>query len=149
MSLNLAFHRKGGTPQRQKYGNKKVVYDGIEFDSELEKNRYIFLRGAEEAGEIEHLQCHVSYEIIPKVTTMVEKQLKTKTKLVERVLFSARKFTPDFIYVRNGKTVAEDVKGSKFVVSKDFPLRRHLLYVTHRILCTIVYRANAPLSEGL
>lgn len=144
MSLNLAFHRKKDS--KKKYGNDKVVYDGIEFDSKLERDRYIFLRGAEEQGEIEHLQCHVTYEIIPKITKEEVVHLKTKDKIVERVLFSATKFTPDFVYVRNGTTVAEDVKGSKFVVSRDFPLRRKLLYQKYGILCDIVYKASTPLK---
>lgn len=141
-SKNLAFQRKKG----QKYGNDKVLYDGIEFDSKLEKNRYIFLREAEERGEIENLQCHVTYEIIPKMTRQEVVHLKTKDKIVERVVFSATKFTPDFVYTRNGNVVAEDVKGSKLVVSRDFPLRRKLLYQTHGILCDIIFKATTPLK---
>ena len=39
-----------------KYRNKKVMYDGIKFDSIKEKNRYQQLKLLEQGGEIEDLK---------------------------------------------------------------------------------------------
>lgn len=124
--------------KRSKYGNEKVVYQGIEFDSRLEMNRYIFLKAKEDAGEISNLRVHQSYELIPKQTKTEVKHLKTKDKVVEKTLFLPITFTPDFVYERNGETTAEDTKGSKFLVSADFPLRRKLLYWRHGVYVNII-----------
>ena len=124
--------------KRSKYGNEKVTYKGIEFDSRLEMNRYIFLEAKEREGVISNLRVHQSYELIPKQTRKEIKHLKTKDKEVEKTVFQPITFTPDFVYERDGETIAEDTKGSKLLVSADFPLRRKLLYWRYGVYVNII-----------
>lgn len=46
-----------------KYGNKKVKYDGYVFDSEMEKNYYIYLLSKHQKSDIE---IQPEYELQPK-----------------------------------------------------------------------------------
>lgn len=139
-----------GANAKSKYKNKKVEIDGIVFDSIKESERYLFLKEQQRLGIISNLRTHVTYELIPHQTYTVHKTKQLKTKLkewdVERVLFKSIDFTPDFVYKHNGKTVAEDVKGSKFVVSRDFPIRQKLLYFCYNIYCNVVTKATAPIK---
>lgn len=125
-------------PKKNKYGAQKVVHDGIEFDSTIEGERYLYLKTLLLAGEIKNLETHKTFEILPKQTRIEVKHLKTKDKEVEKVVFQNIEFTPDFVYEKDGKLIAEDVKGSLFVVSKDFPIRRKLLYYFHNIYVNVV-----------
>lgn len=50
---------------RAKYGNRKVVVDGITFDSEREAHRYTELKILEKAGKITGLQLQREFELIP------------------------------------------------------------------------------------
>ena len=65
---------------RMKYHNRKVKYDGIEFDSRKEMQHYIRLKSMQADGLITELRLQVPYEIIPAVYEEREIQLKTKTK---------------------------------------------------------------------
>jgi len=124
--------------KKNKYGAVEVVHDGIKFDSTIEGERYLYLRTLLLAGEIKNLETHKTFEILPKQTRIETKHLKTKDKQIERVVFQNVEFTPDFVYEKDGRLIAEDVKGSLFVVSKDFPLRRKLLYYFHNIYVNVV-----------
>ena len=84
--------------QTKKYGNKKVVYDGIKFDSEREGNRYLFLCEQQRQGLITDLWVHPKYELIPKVGHIETEQLKTKTKQKIVVDQLAITYTADFLY---------------------------------------------------
>lgn len=42
---------------RAKYGNIKTTIGGITFDSRLEANRYLWLKAAEDRGELADLKC--------------------------------------------------------------------------------------------
>lgn len=144
--FNFNAHKKGA-----KYGNTKVNIDGIVFDSKIESQRYLFLKEKQNNNEISDLQCHVTYELIPRQTEHITevKHLKTKDKIIEkeRVIFHSISFSPDFIYKYNGKIIAEDVKGSKLLVSKDFPLRQKLLYFYHKIYVHVITKATAPIPS--
>jgi hypothetical protein len=50
---------------QNKYGNRKVTYLGIEFDSMKEANRYAALLMLQRAGEISELKTQVSFELVP------------------------------------------------------------------------------------
>ena len=52
-----------------KYGNKKVEYNGIKFDSLLERNRYIFLKDQEDKGVIQRLALQPSYRLMDGFNT--------------------------------------------------------------------------------
>lgn len=49
----------------QKYGSKKVTYDGIVFDSKKEMRRYCELKLLERAGKIKDLELQKTFELIP------------------------------------------------------------------------------------
>ena len=103
---------------RSKYGNKHVVIDGIDFDSESEGGYYEKLKALEKAGEISDLRMQVEYVLIPSVykDIKVTKQLKTKVKVitVRRCIQRKTSYFADFVYTDNktGKTVVVDVKSA-------------------------------------
>lgn len=99
---------------RSKYGNKKATYNGTIFDSRKERNRYITLLALQKAGEISDLKMQVPFEIIPAVYEKVEKQLKTKVKIVDRCVQKATHYIADFVYKdKDGNMVVEDAKGMR------------------------------------
>ena len=81
-----------------KYGNRKVILDGISFDSKKEACRWQELRLAQRAGVISELRRQVSFELIPAI--------RENGKTVQR----AAHYIADFVYVQDGQTVVEDVK---------------------------------------
>jgi hypothetical protein len=84
-----------------KYKSRKVVADGMVFDSRKEYQRWCELSLLEKAGEIHNLQRQVKYVVIPAQ--------KENGKTVERQC----SYIADFVYEKDGKTVVEDVKGYK------------------------------------
>ena len=96
-----------------KYRNKRVVVDGISFDSKKEAARYKELRMLERAGIILNLQLQVPFELIPKQDG-------------ER----ACTYKADFVYEQNGKKVVEDTKGMKTDVYK---IKRKLMLYRYGI----------------
>ena len=90
-----------------KYHAKKVMYDGLKFDSAFERDRYVHLKGLEELGIIKNLQLQVKYEIIPKQDG-------------ER----AAHYIADFVYEEDGRVVVEDTKGFS---TPDYVLKRKLM----------------------
>lgn len=119
-----------------KYGNKKVIIDGLVFDSKREAKRYQELKLLEKCGAIRDLQRQVKYELIP---TQKEKSTKVYTKgrkkgqpiegkTIERPVY----YVADFVYIdcATGKTVVEDTKG---VRTKDYVMKRKLMLYFHKI----------------
>lgn len=98
-----------------KYYNKKVVVDGIEFDSKKEGQRYRELSLMQRAGKICGLRLQVPFELLPNQYEIVTVQLKTKTKEVEKLVERKVEYVADFVYtdLETGETVVEDVKGYK------------------------------------
>ena len=86
-----------------KYNNKKVVIDGIKFDSKKEANRYQELKVMEKAKIIKNLRLQVPYVII-------EKSQHGR----------AIKYIADFVYYDNekGREIIEDTKGFRTDVYK-------------------------------
>lgn len=97
---------------KPKYGNKKVIVDGIAFDSKKEANRWCELRVYEKAGIISDLERQVEYELIPSQ--------RIDGKVVER----ACNYVADFRYKQNGEVVVEDTKGFR---TKDYIIKRKIL----------------------
>lgn len=119
-----------------KYGNKKVVVDGIVFDSKREAKRYKELKLLEKCGAISDLKRQVTYELIP---TQKEESTKVYTKgrkkgqpipgkTIERAVYYVADFT--YIDTATGKTVVEDTKG---VRTKEYIMKRKLMLYRHRI----------------
>ncbi len=102
-----------------KYRNKKVVVDGITFDSTKEANRYKELKLLLRAGEIKDLKLQVPYELIPT-------QRDERGKVIERNCV----YKADFVYEENGKTIVEDTKGFK---TPEYIIKRKLMLKTYGI----------------
>lgn len=100
-----------------KYSARKVMVDGIEFDSHKEARRYGELKLMERAGVIRELKMQEEFVLIPKCGK-------------ER----AAKYHADFSYIdcETGRKVVEDVK-SRATKTKDYILRRKLMNWVHGI----------------
>jgi hypothetical protein len=130
----------------------KPECDGIEFDSEEELEFYYWVKEALEFGFISKFDYNcVSYDLAPKQTYTVEKQLKTKVKIVEKHLFHNHIYTPDFIIYPdkrwgllgdthkllelNGHPIVIDVKGAfqNFDGNRSFSINQKWMYDKHGI----------------
>lgn len=112
-----------------KYFAKKVKVDGHTFDSKTEAERYLLLRTREKQGTITHLQMQKEFELLPKQVKLVKVQLKTKSKIVERVDEKAVHYHADFYYfdTLTQKWVIEEIKSKMTAQIRDYPLRRKLV----------------------
>ena len=103
---------------KSKYGNKKTVVDGIQFDSKKEAERYKKLLLLEKAGVILDLQRQFKYEISPPIVLYGRKR-------------PARVYVADFVYgLVDGKVVVEDCKG---VCTETYKLKRHMMRAQYGI----------------
>jgi len=100
-----------------KYGAKKVIVDGIAFDSQKEARRWCELKLLERAGEIYDLQRQVPFVVIPV-------QKDERGKVIEREC----KYVADFVYKNKGslRSVVEDVK-SPATRTKEYIIKRKLM----------------------
>lgn len=129
---------------KNKYGNKPKVVDGVKCDSTGEGNRYAFLKMLEKAGEIKDLQYHKKFELIPQITEDVVVHLKTKDKIVKKVVQRARYYEADYTYtkVSTGEEVVEDFKG---VVTPLFEFKAALFRYKYGREIKIVKHINEPI----
>lgn len=98
-----------------KYGNRKIKYDGMTFDSKKEYLRFMELSLLQKAGKIRCLERQTPFELIP-----AQRDRETN-KIVER----ACNYKADFTYYdENGKYIVEDAKGFR---TKDFIIKRKLM----------------------
>lgn len=106
---------------RNKYGAKKIAYEGETFDSKAELRRWCVLKLLERAGEITGLIRQVKYELIPA-------QRDDHGVLLEKAV----NYVADFQYIdrRTHAVVVEDVKG---VRTKDYIIKRKLMLWIHKI----------------
>lgn len=84
-----------------KYRNKKVIVDGIEFDSKKEAVRYQELKLLEKAKKITDLKLQVPFVLLDNYVLNGKKH-------------QGIKYIADFVYIdiETGKYVVEDVKSS-------------------------------------
>lgn len=108
----------------KKYHNKRVEYNGLIFDSLKEKRRYCELLLLQKRGIISDLRLQVPFELIPAIYEDVEKQLKTKVKIVSKCVQRAVNYIADFVYVADGKTIVEDTKGFR---TKEYELKKKMM----------------------
>lgn len=120
---------------KNKYHNVKVrASDGTVFDSRKEARRWEQLLLLQKAGKITSLQRQVTYELLPNQYETYErysksgKRLKDGERLVERKV----EYVADFVYAdaETGELFVEDTKGVK---TKDYIIKRKLLYAVHGI----------------
>ena len=93
-----------------KYKNKKVIIDGIKFDSQKEGARYKELRLLERAGKIKDLVLQPRFILQPSY--------KKTEKTIRAITYKA-----DFAYYENNKYIVEDVKG---FITKEFRLKEKM-----------------------
>lgn len=118
----------------RKYNNRKIVVDGLKFDSKKEAKRYQELKVLERAGIIENLQRQVKYVLIPAqyepsdevYVKGKEKGKPKKGRLLERECA----YYADFTYCNNGETFVEDTKGMR---TSEYIIKRKLMLYIHGI----------------
>lgn len=120
---------------KRKYNNKKIIVDGIKFDSKKEALRYKELKMLEKAGIISNLQRQVKYTLIPAqyertdevYTKGKDKGKPKKGRLIERECA----YYADFVYsTKSGELVVEDTKGMR---TPDYIIKRKLMLYVHGI----------------
>lgn len=110
--MNISEFRKA-QKKKPKYGNKKTIVDGIEFDSKKEAARYGKLKLMVRAGKIRELRQQPSFTI-----------------RVEGVVICT--YNGDFSYIdsKENRLILEDVKGVKTQV---YRLKKKLLKAVYNI----------------
>lgn len=127
-----------------KYGNKKAEFQGLSFDSKKEMQRYLILLDAQRQGLINDLQRQVKFELIPAITEDYIEHLKTKDKVKTRTIQLAINYICDFTYMKDGRLVVEDVKASKHMLTKEYQLKKKMLFAIHGLVVKEVYKATEP-----
>lgn len=104
--------------KKNKYGSRKILIDGILYDSKLEADRHQQLKILERAGIIKDLKYHVSLPIIEK------------SEFGGQICYEA-----DFVYIKDGKKVIEDVK-SEPTKTRLYRLKKRLIAEKYGIVIT-------------
>lgn len=116
----------------RKYKNRKVIVNGIKFDSKKEAKRYQELSLLEKAGAISDLQMQVKFLLIPAQYEIVERygkkgqRLQSGTKCIEKEC----SYYADFVYNQGNKTIVEDTKGFK---TPEYIIKRKLMLFKYGI----------------
>ena len=98
-----------------KYRAKKQTVDGITFASRAEARRYVELKILEQAGKVTDLQLQVPFVLAPAVLIRGANRKSP-----------ALRYVADFVFMRDGARVIEDVKG---VLTQGYRIKRHLMAV--------------------
>ena len=119
-----------GKKKESKYKSKKIVLDGISFDSLKEANRYSHLILLQKAGEISDLQLQVPFVLVPAQhlpDTIGPRGGVKKGKCIEEAVV----YYADFVYTdSSGEKVVEDTKG---VRTAAYVIKRKLMLSVHGI----------------
>jgi hypothetical protein len=128
MVMTIIFRTKLRELKLPKYGNRKVVADGIRFDSEKEWRRYTELQLALKSGLIAQLEVHPAFDIVvngEKVCTYVGdfayRIYRDTVKDGETLTWDGDRF-----FLR----VVEDTKGYR---TRDYILKKKLMKAVHKI----------------
>jgi hypothetical protein len=106
--------------RKNKYGAQPTIIAGHRFDSKAEATRFLQLKALEQAGDISDLETQVSYELIPSQDINGRKERPVK-------------YLADFRYIRDGKTIVEDVKSAP-TKTKEFIIKRKLVLWIHGVV---------------
>lgn len=112
-----------------KYHSKKVMVNGITYDSKKEMRRHLLLLSMERSGMITDLQRQVKFVLVPaqrEPDTTGSRGGMKKGRLLERECA----YVADFAYNKDGERIVEDTKG---VRTKDYIIKRKLMLWVHGI----------------
>lgn len=116
-----------------KYKAKKIEFDGYTFASKKECKRYQLLKNMQDLGQISALELQKKFELIPaqrEVGTITKTGRVKQGKVIERACF----YIADFVYIKDGETIVEDVKGCKYSKAYDlFVIKRKLMLYKYGI----------------
>lgn len=104
-----------------KYNNKKIKG----YDSKKEYIRSLELKSLQSKGIISELREQVKFVLLPSQYDIVN----GKKVCIER----ACSYIADFVYIKNGKQIVEDVKGMRTDVYK---IKKKLMFHFHKIRIT-------------
>lgn len=106
------------------YINKKIVVNGIKFDSKKEARRYQALLLMQRAGEISELELQPKFELVKGVKFSGDARAKP-----------AVRYFADFAYtdVLTGKRIVEDVKSPVTKEKPYYKMKRHMMLAIHGI----------------
>lgn len=93
-----------------KYGATKTIRNGIKYDSRAEANRGQMLEIMQGGKAISDLKRQVQFELQPHFM---------HNGKMERAI----NYVADFVYIQDGKTIVEDVKGMK---TKEYLIKRKM-----------------------
>jgi hypothetical protein len=114
--------------KRSKYGNRKVVRDGIKFDSEREAARFAELKVLQAMGKIRNLRLQANFTLVEGYTTIEGE--RTKPMVYKADFTYERATAPD----QNGTVYwlreVEDVKGMR---TKEYRLKKKLMQEKYNI----------------
>lgn len=101
--------------QRNKYKNKNVIVDGIEFQSIKESLRYKELKLLQRAGLIYNLKMQTTFELQPS--------FKRNGKTIRAITYKS-----DFDYeTKDGRHIVEDVKSKATEKDTVYRIKRKML----------------------
>lgn len=108
--------------KKSKYHSRKVIVDGITFDSVKEARRYRELKQMEKAGAISGLELQKKFQLIPSQYS----EIGGKRKCIERECA----YIADFVYWKDGGMIVEDAKGLR---TPEYIIKRKLMLFRHGI----------------
>lgn len=103
----------------KRVANKKVQYDGLEFDSREELRYYQLLV---DDSNVSCIHRQVRLCLIKPLYVLVSKALKTKIKWVRRSLVKGHYYTADFVFFEKDKLVICDVKSEYTASLREFSI---------------------------
>lgn len=116
------------------YNVKTKTSDGLIFDSYKAARRWEQLLLLYKAGKISGLERQVVFELLPNQYETYERYSKSGKRLKDghRLLERKVDYVADFVYTDalTGENIVEDAKG---VRTKDYIIKRKLMYAVHGI----------------
>ena len=114
-------------PPAAKYRNRKVMVDGVRYDSQKEADRGQVLEAWARSGAITELKRQVPFVLAPAVRLAGEARKKP-----------ALRYYADFTYLQDGQLVVEDTKSAATRRLASYRNKRHLMKTVHNIDITEV-----------
>ena len=94
-----------------KYHSRKITTPEGTFDSKREYERWCELKLLQRAGKIRDLRRQVRYNLVPAQYNKIRNERPVD-------------YIADFVYLQNGRTVVEDVKGKR---TPEYIIKRKLM----------------------